>query len=81
MGLLVGLPLRIFSLLAGLILLALRLAVPIAIAAAAVLLFRASRRWNPPPRQENGPEEPHFNGPVYTVDYWEEPSEDGKKEE
>ena len=71
MGLLVGLPLGIFRLLAGFLLLALRLAVPILVILALVLLFRRmgrqGGRQEPPPRQQ--PREPHFDGPVYTVDY------------
>ncbi len=69
MGLLVGLPLGIFRLLAGIFLLALRLAVPIALAAVLVWFLRRSRRRAPP---REGPKEPRFDGPVYTVDYREE---------
>ena len=72
MGLLVGLPLGIFRLLFTLVLLAVRLALPIAVIAVIVLLLRRTRRGggDPPPRREK-PREPHFDGPVYTVDYEE----------
>lgn len=75
MGLLVGLPLGIFRLLMGFLMLALRLAVPIAVLAALVVLHRrrnGSQR-DEPRRKE--PREPEFDGPVYTVDY-EEVDED-----
>jgi hypothetical protein len=73
MGLLVGLPLGIFRLLAGLVMLILRLAVPILLVAVIVLLLRR-RRSGAPGRE--APKEPHFDGPVYTVDYQEEDSEE-----
>jgi len=73
MGLLVGLPLGIFRLLVGLVMLILRLAVPILLVAVIVLLLRR-RRSGAPGRE--APKEPHFDGPVYTVDYQEEDSEE-----
>ena len=73
MGLLVGLPLGIFRLLLGILTLALRLAVPIAIVAALVVLYRRSKGGQP---HQEKPKEPEFKGPVYTVDY-EEVEDDG----
>ena len=75
MGWLVGLPLGLLRLLFGFVMLALRLAVPIAIIAVAVYLLRRGRSGSSrqgQPRQEK-PKEPHFDGPVYTVDYEEVP--------
>ena len=69
MGLLVGLPLGIFRLLFSLIMLALRLAVPIAAIVVLVMLYRRSKGGGQP-KQET-PREPEFKGPVYTVDYRE----------
>lgn len=67
MGWLVGLPLGIFRILAGLFLLAFRFAVPLGVLILLVVLWRKHRRmrrdWNEPPR------EPEFDGPVYNVDY------------
>ena len=69
MGLLVGLPLGIFRLLLGFLTLALRLAVPIALIVALVVLYRRSKGGGQPKREK--PKEPEFKGPVYTVDYRE----------
>ena len=69
MGWLVGLPLGFFRLLFGFLALALRLAVPIALIVALVVLYRRSKGGGQP-RQEK-PREPEFKGPVYTVDYRE----------
>ena len=69
MGWLVGLPLGIFRLLFSLVMLALRLAVPIAVIVVLVVLYRRSKGGGQP-RQEK-PKEPEFKGPVYTVDYKE----------
>lgn len=80
MGWLVGLPLGIFRLLAGFVLLALRLAVPIAIIAALVVLLRRGRGTPAGEHRQEPPREPKFNGPVYTVDY-EEVDEDAPPEE
>ena len=74
MGWLVGLPLGIFRLLLSLVMLALRLAVPIAVIVVLVILYRRSKGGGQP-RQEK-PREPEFKGPVYTVDY-EEVDDDG----
>lgn len=72
MSWLVGLPLDIFKLLSGLVMLALRLAVPVLIVVVIVVLARRALR-QPPRRDERAePEEPCFDGPVYTVDYREE---------
>ena len=73
MGWLVGLPLGIFRLLFGFLALALRLAVPIALIVALVVLYRRSKGGGQP-KQET-PREPEFKVPVYTVDY-EEVDED-----
>ena len=76
MGWLVGLPLGIFRLLLSLVMLALRLAVPIAVIVVLVMLYRRSKGASAgQPRQEK-PREPEFDGPVYTVDY-EEVDDDG----
>ena len=76
MGWLVGLPLGIFRLLFGFLALALRLAVPIALIVALVVLHRRSKGvYAEQPGQEK-PKEPEFKGPVYTVDY-EEVDDDG----
>ena len=69
MGWLVGLPLGIFRLLLSFLMLALRLAVPIAVIVVLVVLYRRSKGGGQP-RQEK-PKEPEFKGPVYTVDYKE----------
>ena len=76
MGFLVGLPLGIFRLLFGFLMLALRLVVPIVVIGAVVMLYRRSKgaRAEQPRRQKN--QEPEFRGPVYTVDY-EEVDDDG----
>ena len=75
MGWLVGLPLGIFRLLLSLVMLALRLAVPIAVIVVLVMLYRRSKGGGQP-RQEK-PKEPEFKGPVYTVDYEEVEEDDG----
>ncbi len=76
MHLLIGLPLTLFRLLAGFVMLAFRLAVPILILAVIVLYLRSRRRSNPPPGTED--RDPHFDGPVYTVDYEDVPPEEDK---
>ena len=80
LGLLVGLPLGIFRLLFGLIMLVFRLALPILLIAVILFLVRRAKRGGrePPPRQEK-PKEPHFDGPVYTVDYKEVDEEKKEK--
>ncbi len=76
MHLLIGLPLTLFRLLAGFVLLAFRLAVPILILVVIVLYLRSRRRSNPPPGTEDRSGDPHFDGPVYTVDYEDVPPEE-----
>ena len=76
MGLLVGLPLKIFMLLVTLI----RLALPVLVVVGVILLLRAMARRRGGSRtgyRENKAKEPEFDGPVYTVDY-EEVDEDDK---
>lgn len=69
MHLLIGVPLAIFRLVFGFVMLAVRLIVPIAVIAAIVLFLRSrqSQDGGPSTRQEEQP--PRFDGPVYTVDY------------
>lgn len=69
MGLLVGLPLKIFALLFTLI----RLALPVLIIVGVILLLRAlaRRRNGQAGYTEKKSKEPEFDGPVYTVDYEE----------
>lgn len=83
MGWLVGLPLGLFRLLGGILLVALRFAVPILILVAVILVVRHLRRRSAQYRAEDEDRrEPKFHGPVYTVDYEEVPdSEDQKKDE
>ena len=76
MGWLVGLPLGIFRLLLGFLTLALRLAVPIALIVALVVLYRRSKGASAEQPRQAKSEEPEFDGPVYTVDY-EEVDDDG----
>ena len=76
MGWLVGLPLGIFRLLLGFLALALRLAVPIALVAVLVMLYRRSKGASAEQPPQAKSEEPEFDGPVYTVDY-EEVDDDG----
>ena len=71
MGWLVGLPLGIFRLLLGFLTLALRLAVPIAVIVALVVLYRRSKGVSAEQPGQEKPKEPEFKGPVYTVDYKE----------
>ena len=76
MGWLVGLPLGIFRLLLSLVMLALRLAVPIAVIVVLVVLYRRSKGASAEQPRQAKSEEPEFDGPVYTVDY-EEVDDDG----
>ena len=75
MGLLVGLPLKLFYLLFTLI----RLALPVLVIVGVIWVLRAViRRRN---GQNTGytrqkPQEPDFKGPVYTVDYKEVKEDD-----
>ena len=71
MGWLVGLPLGIFRLLFSLVMLALRLAVPIAVIVVLVVLYRRSKGASAEQPRQAKSEEPEFDGPVYTVDYEE----------
>ena len=64
MGLLVGLPLGIFKILLSLVLLALRFALPLLVLFFLWRAVKKSRGRAAPP-----PNEPEFDGPVYTVDY------------
>ena len=78
MSLLVGLPLTLFRLLGSFLLLALRFAVPILIAAAVIVILRRLRKRSAQYRAEDEEREPKFHGPVYTVDYKEVDDEDEK---
>ena len=77
MGLLVGLPLTLFRLLGSILLVALRLAVPIAIVVVVILVVRHLKKTAARYRDEDG-QEPKCRGPVYTVDYREVDDEDEK---
>ena len=70
MGWLVGLPLGLFCLLGGILLVVLRFAVPILVIICLILLLRRLRR-GASRRSSGEPREPEFDGPVYTVDYEE----------
>lgn len=72
MGCLIGLPLGIFRMLLGILMVLVRLAVPILVIAVVIYLWRRSRRGG-----TSSPKEPDFDGPVYTVDY-EEVDDDGE---
>ena len=78
MGWLVGLPLGLFRLLGGFLLLALRFAVPILLIVAVILVLRHLRKRSAQYRAEDEEREPKFHGPVYTVDYKEVDDEDEK---
>ena len=78
MGWLVGLPLGLFRLLGGFLLLALRFAVPILLIVAVILVLRHLRKRSDQYRAEDEEREPKFHGPVYTVDYKEVDDEDEK---
>ena len=75
MGLLVGLPLKLFYLLFGI----LRFLWPVALFFLVRWALRKARstRWEPrqEPRRERN-KEPDFDGPVYTVDYEEVPEDE-----
>lgn len=77
MGLLVGLPLTLFRLLGGILLVALRFAVPILLIAAVILVARRMKKTSARYRDQDK-QEPKFHGPVYTVDYKEVDDEDEK---
>ena len=78
MGWLVGLPLGLFRLLGGFLLLALRFAVPILLIVAVILVLRHLRKRSAQYQAEDEEREPKFHGPVYTVDYKEVDDEDEK---
>ena len=65
MGLLVGLPLKLFSILFAV----LRLAWPVLLVLVVVWLVRRGKEKQPSRKEK--PNEPTFKGPVYTVDYEE----------
>lgn len=65
MGLLLGLPLRLL----GLIFALLRVLIPIALIVFFIWLWRRQRGAYH--SDEHKKDEPHFKGPVYTVDYQE----------
>lgn len=73
MGWLIGLPLGIFRMLLGILMVLVRLAVPILVIAVGIYLWRRSRRGG----GASASKEPDFDGPVYTVDY-EEVKDDGE---
>lgn len=66
MSLLVGLPLKIFSLLFAVV----RLAWPVLLILLVLWFIRRRKQSNAAPASE-APKEPTFDGPVYTVDYEE----------
>ncbi|MDD3346373.1 hypothetical protein [Oscillibacter sp.] len=73
MGWLIGLPLGIFRMLAGFLMLALRLAVPVAVVLLVIFVLRRMKK-GPGGTDATGaepPKEPEFHGPVYTVEYEE----------
>ena len=77
MGLLVGLPLKLFYLLLAL----LRLALPVIVLLAVIWLVRRMyRRGSGQAREyKQKKNEPNFRGPVYTVDYQEVDETEDKK--
>ena len=77
MGLLVGLPLTLFRLLGGILLVALRFAVPILLIVAVILVARRLKKTSARYRDQDK-QEPKFHDPVYTVDYKEVDDEDEK---
>ena len=78
MGWLVGLPLGLFRLLGGILMVGLRFVIPILILVAIILLVRKLRKASARYQEEKG--EPEFDGPVYTVDYQEVDDDDSRKE-
>ena len=75
MGLLLGLPLRLLGLLAALA----RFLLPLALLALAVYLLRRKRQNGADPAASEKKDAPHFDGPVYTVDYEDVPDSDGEE--
>lgn len=74
MNLLVGLPLMLFRLL----FVALRLVVPILLILLVIWLIRRTRQ-NGGSGGQKSPQEPEFDGPVYTVDYREVKDDEEEK--
>lgn len=77
MGLLVGLPLRLFHI----VFVLLRFLWPLAVLWLVRRLLLAARRREEGPAMHQAPKEPEFDGPVYTVDYEDVKDEDPPKEE
>ena len=78
MGLLVGLPLRLFHI----VFVLLRFLWPLAVLLLVRRLLLAVRcRREEGPAMHQAPKEPEFDGPVYTVDYEDVKDEDPPKEE
>jgi inner membrane protein involved in colicin E2 resistance len=67
MGLLVGLPLKLFHIL----FLTLRLAWPLVLILLVVYFVQRRRGQTQKKPKQESPKEPEFRGPVYTVDYTE----------
>lgn len=68
MGWLIGLPLGLFRMLLGAVMLLVRLAVPILVIVLVIWLLRRRKSHGGGTDTSGGPE---FDGPVYTVDYEE----------
>ena len=77
MGLLVGLPLRLFHI----VFVLQRFLWPLAVLWLVRRLLLAVRRREEGPAMHQAPKEPEFDGPVYTVDYEDVKDEDPPKEE
>ena len=73
MSFLIGLPLRLLSLLGALI----RIALPILLILLVIWLVRRHSGTRQDGKDTQPSDTPHFKGPVYTVDY-EEVKDDGK---
>jgi len=81
MHLLIGVPLAIFRLIFTFLMMAVRLIVPIAVIVVIVLFLRSRRRQGNGTASRQQEQPPHFDGPVYTVDYEdvsEEPDDKGE---
>ena len=77
MGLLVGLPLKLFHI----VFVLLRFLWPLVVLwLARRLLLALRRRREEGPQTRQAPKEPEFDGPVYTVDYEDVTDEDPPKE-
>lgn len=77
MGLLVGLPLRLFHI----VFVLLRFLWPLVVLWLARQLLAVRRRREEGPAVHQAPKEPEFDGPVYTVDYEDVQDEDPPGEE